>query len=106
METKNILSLKILFKYGILLFVSIYVDAYHHIKRIIKKQSNPHFIEVELPTEDPLILTMMANFITLTPGTITVDIIGKTLYILDIDINNDTEITKESILNIYKKIFE
>ncbi len=104
-KSKATLNLKIISKYIFFLFYSIYIDAYQHIKRIIKKQSNPHFVEVQLPTNDALILTMMANFITLTPGTITVDIIGNTLLILDIDIDTDPEHTKKRILNIYKTIF-
>lgn len=71
--------LKIIIKYIVLLFPAIYKDAYLHIKRIIKKQSNPHILEITLPTTNPVILTMMANFITLTPGTITVDIKESTL---------------------------
>lgn len=97
--------LKIIIKYIVLLFPAIYKDAYLHIKRIIKKQSNPHILEITLPTTNPVILTMMANFITLTPGTITVDIKESTLFVLDIDSDSNPEHSKRAILNDYNKIF-
>ena len=97
--------LKIIIKYILLLFPAIYKDAYLHIKRIIKKQSNPHILVITLPTTNPVILTMMANFITLTPGTITVDIKESTLFVLDIDSDSNPEHSKRAILNDYNKIF-
>ena len=104
------LKIIIKYKYIVLLFPAIYKDAYLHIKRIIKKQSNPHILEITLPTTNPVILTMMANFITLTPGTITVDIKESTLFVLDIDSDSNPEHSKRAILNDYnnepeRKIF-
>lgn len=99
-------TLKVLIKYSSSLFIEIYKDSFTHLKRIIKKESDPYIIQVKLPTEDPIVVTMVSNAITLTPGTITVDVEKNILYVLDIEGNNNKDETINSILNNYKKVFE
>ncbi|MBP2027896.1 multicomponent Na+:H+ antiporter subunit E [Acetoanaerobium pronyense] len=99
-------TLKVLIKYSSNLFLEIYKDSFTHLKRIIKKESDPYIIQVKLPTEDPIVITMVSNAITLTPGTITVDVEKNILYILDIEGNSNKDETINSILDSYKKVFE
>ena len=99
-------TLKVLIKYSSNLFIDIYKDSFTHLKRIIKKESDPYIIQVKLPTEDPIVVTMVSNAITLTPGTITVDVEKNILYVLDIEGKNKKDETINSILDSYKKVFE
>ena len=104
-NTVDIPGPKILFKYVFILVLHIYRDSFVHIGRIIKNRSMPNIVELEVPTKDPIILTMLSNYITLTPGTITVDVEENILYILDIEGEEAGEKTKKSILDIYYRIF-
>ncbi|MFT9496095.1 Na+/H+ antiporter subunit E [Anaerosolibacter sp.] len=71
-------------KFLLRLIFEIYKSSFIHILRIIKKDENPVIVEVELSVENPYLVTMISNAITLTPGTITVDVQGKKLYVLTI----------------------
>lgn len=97
---------KIFLKYISFLMIDIYKDSFVHIKRIIKKESMPNIVEIKLPTKDPIILTMISNYITLTPGTITVDVEENIIYVLDIEGAQSGEKTRESVLDIYNKVFK
>lgn len=83
----------IIIKYLITLFAEIYKSAIDHIIIIIKNDYNPTIVEVNLDIEDPLIISLIANSITLTPGTITVEKEGSKLLVLYIkeDVNNEVE---------------
>lgn len=104
-NTVDIPRPRILFKYVFILVAHIYRDSFVHIGRIITNKSMPNIIELEVPTNDPVILTMIANYITLTPGTITVDVEKNILYILDIEGEEAGDNTKNSVLDIYERIF-
>ncbi len=97
---------KIFLKYIYFLLIDIYKDSFVHIKRIIKNKSMPNIVEINLPTKDPIILTMLSNYITLTPGTITVDVEENIIYVLDIEGEEGGEKTKKSVLDIYNKVFK
>ncbi|MFC1650440.1 Na+/H+ antiporter subunit E [Candidatus Latescibacterota bacterium] len=71
----------------------------------------PGIVKVKTEMKSDLGLTFLANSITLTPGTLTVDIIGSDLYIHWINITDDdpgrqTEIIVSRFEKILKKVFE
>ena len=71
----------------------------------------PGIVKVTTTLKSDLGLTFLANSITLTPGTLTVDIIGSDLYIHWIYIHTDdperqTEMIVSRFENILKKVFE
>ena len=59
-------------KYFLLLVYEIYLASFHLILMIIKKEDAPIVFEMELDIIEPHIITLIANSITLTPGTITI----------------------------------
>ena len=71
----------------------------------------PGIVKVNTTLKSDLGLTFLANSITLTPGTLTVDIIGQDMYIHWIYIHTDdpkeqTEMIVSRFENILKKVFE
>ena len=71
----------------------------------------PGIVKVKTTLKSDLGLTFLANSITLTPGTLTIDIIGNELYIHWINVVTDdperqTEIIVRRFENILKKVFE
>ncbi|MFC1551505.1 Na+/H+ antiporter subunit E [Candidatus Latescibacterota bacterium] len=71
----------------------------------------PGIVKVTTSLKSDLGLTFLANSITLTPGTLTVDLIGSDLYIHWINITDDdperqTEIIVSRFEKILKKVFE
>lgn len=77
--------------FGVVIFSEIVIAANYHVKRIFKNETRYEVFEVHLDTENIVILTLIANAVTLTPGTITLEINGSVLKIIgfvkdDIDI--------------------
>jgi multicomponent Na+:H+ antiporter subunit E len=71
----------------------------------------PGIVKVTTGLTSDLAITFLANSITLTPGTLTVDIVGSDLYIHWINITDDdperqTEIIVSRFEKILKKVFE
>lgn len=78
-------------KYIWVLFRSIYRSAFSVIATILKHNAHPGVVEVPIQAKTPLVQTLIANAITLTPGTITLDIQETTLYVLSIQDNEETK---------------
>lgn len=68
--------------FGGIVFVSIMKAANQHMVRIIKGQNAYQVFEVNLDTNNLVIITLIANAITLTPGTITLSVEGRTLKVI------------------------
>lgn len=99
-------KLSILIKFTLILIKEIYVSSIKHTINILKKECDPIIVEVNLQVEDPLIITMISNAITLTPGTITVDAIGNKLYVLAMKDDGDSGVAIEkNIKNTFENIF-
>lgn len=71
-------------KFFFRLIFEIYKSSFSHIIRIIKKDCNPIIVEVTLDLTDPYLIMIIANSITLTPGTITVNTDKNKLTVLAI----------------------
>lgn len=83
-------------KYIGLLVQNIYRSAFSVILAIIKQDTHPGVVEVPIRAKTPLVQTLIANAITLTPGTITLDVQDTTLYILSI---RDDDATKKQVIH-------
>ena len=72
---------------------------------------NPGFVKIKTKLKDETALTMLANSITLTPGTLTVDIKDGYIYVhcinvLEKDAAKATEIISQRFENIIRRVFE
>jgi multisubunit Na+/H+ antiporter MnhE subunit len=90
-------------KYFLQLIYEIYLSSFINIMRIIKKDQDLVVVEVNLEVTNPLPITIIANSITLTPGTITVDSNESTLYVMAI---RDDGMNGEGIRKDIKEKFE
>lgn len=72
---------------------------------------NPGIVKVSTKLKSDMARTFLANSITLTPGTLTVDMIGDKLYVHWINITSEdqkeeTEIIVKRFENLLERIFE
>ena len=89
------------------LMLEIYMSSFSYIIRIIKKDCDPVFVDVKLNTNNLLIITIISNAITLTPGTITIDTDKNKLVVLSIDDpEKKGKDLAEEIIEKYEKIFK
>lgn len=99
----KMIKLKVVIKYFFNLIVEIYKSSFSYMARILKKDCEPCIVEVELSVRDPLIVTIISNSITLTPGTLTIDAKDNKLTVLALKTCKDCE---ESINADIKENFE
>jgi len=92
-------------KYFFILIFEIYISAIDLIKSIIKNEYNPSIIDLKLDIEDPLLITLVANSITLTPGTITVDKNASNLTVLYIR-QDKNKMVEKNIRYKFERIFK
>lgn len=81
----------------------IFKSSFAYLARIIRKDSTPFITEVDLEVEDPLVVAIIANSITLTPGTVTVDADGSRLTVLSL---KEAGATEETVRREIKDTFE
>ncbi len=68
---------------------------------------NPGIVRVKTKLKTPIAKLVLANSITMTPGTITVDVHGDTLYIHWIDVKGkDVETATKNIVEGFEKYLE
>lgn len=68
---------------------------------------NPGIVEVKTRLKSPIGRLALANSITLTPGTLTVDIEGDSLFIHWIDVSaSDIEGATQAIVSLFEKYLE
>lgn len=96
----------ILLKYFLRLIFEIYKSSFSHIVRIINKDCNPIIVKVTLDLKDPYLIMLIANSITLTPGTITVDTDKNKLTVLAIkDYGENGKKISKDIKKKFEKFF-
>lgn len=71
-----------IFRFGAVLLSEIFLSALQHLRRIIKGDGDTDVCRVRLAVEEELIVTLIANAITLTPGTVTLEADRKVLTVL------------------------
>ncbi|WHH57694.1 Na+/H+ antiporter subunit E [Petroclostridium sp. X23] len=74
-----------LLKYLLYLLFQIYLSGFSTISKIISGNINPDIVEIETEIKNDFYICILANSITLTPGTVTVDKVGQKLKVLWID---------------------
>ena len=72
-------------KYFLFLLVKIYKSGFTIIPSILTGKADPKFVEIYTELENNVDLVVLSNSITLTPGTITVDLDGHKLLILQMN---------------------
>lgn len=72
-------------RYSLYLLLEIYKSGLSIIPHIISGHSNPEIIEIYTDLDSNLQVALIANSITLTPGTITMDVQGQRLKVLWMD---------------------
>lgn len=60
----------------------IFVSAWAHMKRVVYGSPSPEMFTVMLSLKEPMLIAMIANAITLTPGSMTVEVNGSELTVL------------------------
>lgn len=96
---------EVLFYYITYLFLQIYRSGISAIFKIIKGQDAVKIIEYETCMRNDLAICLLANAITLTPGTVTIGKNGRLLQILAFqDENTFTDITEGKTCSPYEMI--
>lgn len=85
--------------------ISIIKASFTHVIRIIKNNNDYLKFSIELEVDNSVLLTLIANAITLTPGTITLNIEKTTLHVVGFGSSEtDVQSMKEEVLK-YQKPF-
>lgn len=92
-------------KYMFILVYEIYMAGIGVIPNILSGKSNTGYVTCQTLLEDDFLIDILANSVTLTPGTVTVDKQGQTLRILALDLPEDDP--REALpLNLEKVLLE
>jgi len=94
-------------RYLLHLIVQMYASGFAAIRKIISGKINPDIVEISTELEDDLLICILANSITLTPGTITIDKDGQNLKILWLNcVTKDSQKAGEIIKGSFEKILK
>lgn len=96
-EHSYLIGLGTLIRYAIRLVIEIYLAGWDIIPIIIKGDEEVEIVEVETKLTDELLIDILANSITLTPGTVSVEKEGRQLYILNLNAQLPGEDRRELI---------
>ncbi len=86
---KNV-SLWVMIKYFFVLIGEIFKSAWSYILVIFHRQFEIVVFDMTLSFDDPLKVALVANSITLTPGTVSVDVNGKVITVMAV-VNKGTK---------------
>ena len=91
-------------KFGLLVIFNIYKASLIYMKKIFVNKGRPEVINIDIGIENNMIAILIANAITLTPGTITLQILeGYRLKVL-IQLDDESEIEEfKTELKTYHK---
>lgn len=90
---------------GILL-IEIFRAAYQHIQRVFSGEDQSVIFEIELSVTDEFAIALIANAITLTPGTLTMQVHDQRLTILGFaESDKEIEDIRNTILDKFQKPF-
>lgn len=76
------IDLLLLFSYTFKLLIEIYKAGYNVIKAIISGKVDPQIFTIKTSLKSAMMQSILANSITLTPGTVTIDMQGQQLDVL------------------------
>lgn len=83
----------------------IFVSAWAHMKRVVYGSPSPELFTVTLSLEEPMLIALIANAITLTPGSMTVEVNGSELTVLAfVDGEEEVEAFRSQIHTRYEQV--
>lgn len=77
-------SLWMLLRYLYILFIEITLSSISYVKTVLKGNAIPLVFTLKVDVDDPIKVALIANSITLTPGTVSIDVNGQEITILAI----------------------
>ncbi len=94
-----------LLRYIGVLIVQIYIAGFHAMRKILTGGLNVDIVEIETSLENDFHIALLANSITLTPGTVTMEIEGQRLKVIWIDAyTKDTDIAGTAIKGSFERM--
>ena len=101
-------KLSVVIKYTFYLIKEILVSSFMHIRRILSNEEERiAVIDLGFKNQNRFVLVLMANFITLTPGTLALDVEEDKIKILAIESSlRQREDIEKGIYEIFYKIFK
>ena len=91
--------------YFLYLIIQIYIAGLQTIGKIITGNIHPDIVDIETHLENDLYICFLANSITLTPGTVTIDKEGQKLKVLWLNcVTKDKEKAGEMIKGKFERI--
>lgn len=96
-EHSYLIGLGTLIRYAGRLVIEIYLAGWDIIPTVIKGDEEVEIVEVQTKLTDELLIDILANSITLTPGTVSVEKKGRLLYILNLNAQLPGEDRRELI---------
>lgn len=95
----------ILMWYCLVLLKEIYVAGFHAMAKIITKRVNINIVGFDTKLTDDFHISLLANSITLTPGTVTMEKSGRHLQVIWIDAHtNDPAEAGAEIMGSFEKL--
>lgn len=83
-EHSYLIGIGTFIRYAFRLVIEIYLAGWDIIPTIIKGDEDVEIVEVETQLTDELLIDILANSITLTPGTVSVEKEGQRIFILNL----------------------
>lgn len=89
-----------------ILLIEIFRAAYQHIQRVFSGEDQSVIFEIELSVTDEFAIALIANAITLTPGTLTMQVHDQRLTILGFaESDREIEDIRRTIIDKFQKPF-
>lgn len=76
------ISTRLMLRFGFILISEIFKSAGQHLLRIVKGHSATAVSRLQLEVKEELVITLIANAITLTPGTVTLEVDKQRISVL------------------------
>jgi multisubunit Na+/H+ antiporter MnhE subunit len=94
-----------LFLFFCVLILEIYKSSFTYIVHLFKQDWEPIILECQLSITDPLHISIIANAITLTPGTVTIKTDGNKLTLLSLSKRSQIPLIEQNIKNKFERFF-
>ena len=93
--------------YSIRLLIAIYVAGFQALSRMITGRINVGIVDIETELEDPFAVSLLANSITLTPGTVTLVQTGSSLRVIWLDCTtHDPEVAGPIVKGPFERLLK
>lgn len=93
--------------YFLRLFIEIFKSAYTFSVNVFKKEFVPVVFKISLSHLDPVRVAIVANSITLTPGTISIEMVNQAIYVMVLaKPNTPLEVLEKPIRDSFEKLLD